>query len=285
MKIKLSRTPVENHTCWNLLGICYWCRFFIRGVFVSMKQYANSIQPNCKNRTYPTPSCSWCWKFASPPPLECLWRGMVWTRISLHVIVVILSSLVPKPHVEWGTQRHFWGARGLWVGVFEWSSAGLCVGTCDGSFQWLLCGGQIVWSEWPGLSCLPVQIATVLDCHAATLQRKADREVFFMNTQSIVQLVQKWVSGPPWDVVVTLTHPCVAQGAAILRAGSNQETVPGVWNPSSSPGTALPNRRTKQRPLLPSLSLLVCKMGIKNTSHAESFCTTGRLTFFFFYFR
>ncbi|XP_027422308.1 acetyl-CoA carboxylase 2 isoform X1 [Bos indicus x Bos taurus] len=39
------------------------------------------------------------------------------------------------------------------------------------------------------------QIATILDCHAATLQRKADREVFFMNTQSIVQLVQKYRSG------------------------------------------------------------------------------------------
>ncbi|EHH21157.1 hypothetical protein EGK_04160 [Macaca mulatta] len=35
------------------------------------------------------------------------------------------------------------------------------------------------------------QIATILDCHAATLQRKADREVFFLNTQSIVQLVQR----------------------------------------------------------------------------------------------
>lgn len=35
------------------------------------------------------------------------------------------------------------------------------------------------------------QIANVLDSHAATLQRKADREVFFMNTQSIVQLVQR----------------------------------------------------------------------------------------------
>uniref|UniRef100_A0A3B5MTG1 acetyl-CoA carboxylase n=1 Tax=Xiphophorus couchianus TaxID=32473 RepID=A0A3B5MTG1_9TELE len=34
------------------------------------------------------------------------------------------------------------------------------------------------------------QIANILDSHAATLQRKADREVFFMNTQSIVQLVQ-----------------------------------------------------------------------------------------------
>ncbi|XP_039771055.1 acetyl-CoA carboxylase 2 isoform X2 [Ornithorhynchus anatinus] len=39
------------------------------------------------------------------------------------------------------------------------------------------------------------QIANVLDCHAATLQRKADREVFFMNTQSIVQLVQRYRSG------------------------------------------------------------------------------------------
>lgn len=37
------------------------------------------------------------------------------------------------------------------------------------------------------------QIANVLDSHAATLQRKADREVFFMNTQSIVQLVQRLV--------------------------------------------------------------------------------------------
>eukprot|EP00062_Callorhinchus_milii_P016343 gi/632967546/ref/XP_007900038.1/ PREDICTED: acetyl-CoA carboxylase 2 isoform X2 [Callorhinchus milii] len=39
------------------------------------------------------------------------------------------------------------------------------------------------------------QIANILDSHAATLQRKADREVFFMNTQSIVQLVQRYRSG------------------------------------------------------------------------------------------
>ncbi|XP_055002917.1 acetyl-CoA carboxylase 2 isoform X1 [Sorex araneus] len=39
------------------------------------------------------------------------------------------------------------------------------------------------------------QIASILDCHAATLQRKADREAFFMNTQSIVQLVQRYRSG------------------------------------------------------------------------------------------
>uniref|UniRef100_A0A096M0T2 acetyl-CoA carboxylase n=1 Tax=Poecilia formosa TaxID=48698 RepID=A0A096M0T2_POEFO len=39
------------------------------------------------------------------------------------------------------------------------------------------------------------RIANILDSHAATLQRKADREVFFMNTQSIVQLVQRYRSG------------------------------------------------------------------------------------------
>nr|UXL88908.1 acetyl-CoA carboxylase-like 6 isoform 3 [Potamotrygon motoro] len=39
------------------------------------------------------------------------------------------------------------------------------------------------------------QIADILDSHAATLQRKADREVFFMNTQSVVQLVQRFRCG------------------------------------------------------------------------------------------
>lgn len=43
------------------------------------------------------------------------------------------------------------------------------------------------------LSLVLFQIANILDSHAATLQRKADREVFFMNTQSIVQLVQRSV--------------------------------------------------------------------------------------------
>ncbi|XP_054628286.1 acetyl-CoA carboxylase isoform X2 [Dunckerocampus dactyliophorus] len=39
------------------------------------------------------------------------------------------------------------------------------------------------------------RIANILDSHAATLQRKADREVFFINTQSVVQLVQRYRSG------------------------------------------------------------------------------------------
>ncbi|XP_074868764.1 acetyl-CoA carboxylase 2 isoform X2 [Carettochelys insculpta] len=39
------------------------------------------------------------------------------------------------------------------------------------------------------------QIASILDSHAASLQRKADREVFFMNTQSMMQLVQRYRSG------------------------------------------------------------------------------------------
>uniref|UniRef100_A0A671PM36 acetyl-CoA carboxylase n=1 Tax=Sinocyclocheilus anshuiensis TaxID=1608454 RepID=A0A671PM36_9TELE len=38
------------------------------------------------------------------------------------------------------------------------------------------------------------QVANILDSHAATLNRKSEREVFFMNTQSIVQLVQKLVN-------------------------------------------------------------------------------------------
>uniref|UniRef100_S4RJY8 Acetyl-CoA carboxylase central domain-containing protein n=1 Tax=Petromyzon marinus TaxID=7757 RepID=S4RJY8_PETMA len=39
------------------------------------------------------------------------------------------------------------------------------------------------------------QIANTLDSHAATLQRKADREVFFMNVQGILVLVQRYRSG------------------------------------------------------------------------------------------
>lgn len=35
------------------------------------------------------------------------------------------------------------------------------------------------------------QIANVIDSHAATLTRRAEREVFFMNTQGIVELVQR----------------------------------------------------------------------------------------------
>lgn len=42
-----------------------------------------------------------------------------------------------------------------------------------------------------GPCALSMQIANVLDTHAATLQKKAEREVFFMNTQSLVQLVQR----------------------------------------------------------------------------------------------
>ncbi|XP_072165037.1 acetyl-CoA carboxylase-like [Diadema setosum] len=39
------------------------------------------------------------------------------------------------------------------------------------------------------------QIANVLDRYAATLQKKADRETFFMHTQGIVQLVQRYRNG------------------------------------------------------------------------------------------
>nr|CAD7399573.1 unnamed protein product [Timema poppensis] len=39
------------------------------------------------------------------------------------------------------------------------------------------------------------QIACVIDSHAANLQRRADRDVFFLTTQSIVQLVQRYRNG------------------------------------------------------------------------------------------
>lgn len=53
------------------------------------------------------------------------------------------------------------------------------------------------------------QIANILDSHAATLSKKSEREVFFMNTQSIVQLVQKWVwlSLNEHDSLITQAYP------------------------------------------------------------------------------
>ena len=39
------------------------------------------------------------------------------------------------------------------------------------------------------------QIANVIDGHAATLTRRAERDVFFMNTQGIVELVQRYRNG------------------------------------------------------------------------------------------
>lgn len=39
------------------------------------------------------------------------------------------------------------------------------------------------------------QIASVIDSHAATLQKRADRDVFFLTTSGIVQLVQRYRNG------------------------------------------------------------------------------------------
>lgn len=39
------------------------------------------------------------------------------------------------------------------------------------------------------------EIARVIDDHASTLQRRADRDIFFLNTQGIVQLVQRYRDG------------------------------------------------------------------------------------------
>lgn len=46
------------------------------------------------------------------------------------------------------------------------------------------------------LSQFPSQhIASVIDSHAATLQKRSDRDVFFLTTQGIVQLVQRYRNG------------------------------------------------------------------------------------------
>lgn len=39
------------------------------------------------------------------------------------------------------------------------------------------------------------QIASVIDSHAATLQKRSDRDVFFMTTQGIIVLVQRYRNG------------------------------------------------------------------------------------------
>ncbi|KAH3723850.1 hypothetical protein DPMN_049645 [Dreissena polymorpha] len=39
------------------------------------------------------------------------------------------------------------------------------------------------------------QIANVIDGHAATLTRRPERDAFFMNTQGIVELIQRFVPG------------------------------------------------------------------------------------------
>lgn len=44
-----------------------------------------------------------------------------------------------------------------------------------------------ILSKFPGQ-----QIANIIDGHAATMTRRADKDVFFMNTQAIVHLIKKW---------------------------------------------------------------------------------------------
>ena len=44
---------------------------------------------------------------------------------------------------------------------------------------------------------LVLQIAQIIDSHAATLKTRSDRDVFFMTTQGIVQLVQRYVFSAP----------------------------------------------------------------------------------------
>ena len=45
------------------------------------------------------------------------------------------------------------------------------------------------------IGIFPLQIASIIDSHAATLTKRAERDVFFLTMQGIVQLVQRYRNG------------------------------------------------------------------------------------------
>ena len=147
MKTKLSRTAVENRTCWNLLGICYWCRFFIRGIFVATKQYANSIQPNCKNRAHPTPSCSLVLEipFSSS-------HGVFVKRDGVNMHKSLCDCCHPElfsPQATWWvghTELFLGGQRAL-----GWSFWMILWGALRGNLWWVLPVTSVWWADCHGL--------------------------------------------------------------------------------------------------------------------------------------
>lgn len=97
---------------------------------------------------------------------------------------------------------------GFYITGTSWTSfAGVCWGSV------CLCCLPSPSRAFPVLflpRAFPSQIANILDSHAATLNRKSEREVFFMNTQSIVQLVQR--SALPWGVLPSRAAPRAVAG-------------------------------------------------------------------------
>lgn len=159
MKTKLSGTPVEKNTCWDLLGIRYWCRFFITCFFCRHRQHANRIKSNCKNRT----------PIANTLILPGVGNSLLLFPQSicicgegcgacLYVIVVILSSWVLLSGACRGPKGFGAGILNFWMGS-PWEpvvgpSGDFCVAT-------RLCGLSGLWpvlfshadSHHPGLPC------------------------------------------------------------------------------------------------------------------------------------
>lgn len=100
---------------------------------------------------------------------------------------------------------------GFYITGTSWTSfAGVCWGSV------CLCCLPSPSRAFPVLflpCAFPSQIANILDSHAATLNRKSEREVFFMNTQSIVQLVQR--SALPWGVLPSRAAPRAVAGLGV----------------------------------------------------------------------
>jgi len=55
------------------------------------------------------------------------------------------------------------------------------------------CDDHVNWFDDDCILIIFFQIANVLDCYAATLTKRSDHDVFFMTTQGIAQLVQRYV--------------------------------------------------------------------------------------------
>lgn len=49
-------------------------------------------------------------------------------------------------------------------------------------------------------SCAPIQIQNIINRHAAAIQKRSEHDQFFMNTNPIMQVVQRLVHAPPTNV-------------------------------------------------------------------------------------
>ena len=167
MKTNLSRTPVEKNTRWNVLGICYWCRFFITCFFVATNNMPIALNLTVKiGPAYPTPSCS----LGLEIPFSSFPRAFVFVERDdtvVRVFMWLLSfwALESSSHMLSGVCRAVSGwpeGFGAGILIFEWD--------LNGSLWWVLlvtsaCQPDcVVWvarpvlfshadSHHPGLPC------------------------------------------------------------------------------------------------------------------------------------